>query len=888
MFKRKKLSTAIKIAAGLAVVAVPIQGAYAEDDMLEEIVVTGSRIARTNFDSAAQLVSMDRMQIDAQGSLGIADVLRQSPVNTFGSFSERSGNSWQSQSTLDLRGLGASRTLTMINGRRMVGSPNMGAQIINLNMIPMSAIDRIDILADGGSAVYGSDAVAGVVNMVMRKDFEGLEIGLRSGQRDKDDGTEEAVNILLGMNGDRGNITLAVEFNKRDAIFDKDREYTAPWIRETDGNAVTSTYIDTDGISFYGKSVELWDATTGFYDFQAAVGCPTTGGFKGVMDASAVIGGPADNTYTLCSFAYGEVSANKASLDRINMFVSGHYEISDSIEFFSDVLFSKVESFGRYAPPAAGWPNMPSDYVDVPWDIDALVADGTISADYELSGYYRWTNIGNRDNIIQDTQYDVVLGFRGDAGDNVSFEVYAQHSRYDAKENSYYYLSYTGLDYVLAEGIDPFSEEGAAMMRANPIQDNFTQMDKYYGQVQFGAGDWTGGGDTIVLLGAEYFEVDYNNQYDSQSEAGLIGGSAGTSSGGYRDMSALFGEMVVPVTDSIEVNAAFRYDDYSDFGTATSPSISARWQIMDNLSVRSRWSQGFKAPSLADLYGPSAFSAESVRDYTKCAASGTDPADCNTRQIDTWFSTNPKVGAETSDTFSMGANWEYIPGFSVDLAYWMIEISDVISTPSPQGILNAEFAGIVMALGSDVYVDRTTPVTKIYSTSTNAGELNVEGIDLQLTGVLDTGFGAFSFSGLFVHTLSYETSTYYSGPAQETAGFNLQPEWKMQGAFVWTYGNHQLDYVIDYIDGSAETDTITVSAGGAIKLVASSAELDSWTTMNLSYAYDFGDYGRIKIGARNLTNEDPVLDSTGKFGEGHPEMYDQTGRVVYGEYKIVF
>jgi iron complex outermembrane receptor protein len=224
MFKRKQISTAVKIAAGLAVVAVPVQGAFAADDVLEEIVVTGSRIARTNFDTAAQLVSMDRMSIDAQGTLGVADVLRQSPVNTFGSFSETSGSSWQSQATMDLRGLGPSRTLVMLNGRRVVGSPNMGASNINLNMIPMASVDRIDILADGGSAVYGSDAVAGVVNLVMRKDFEGLEFTVRSGDRSEDNGSEEGLAMLLGITSDRGSITVAAEYNKRDAIFDKDRE----------------------------------------------------------------------------------------------------------------------------------------------------------------------------------------------------------------------------------------------------------------------------------------------------------------------------------------------------------------------------------------------------------------------------------------------------------------------------------------------------------------------------------------------------------------------------------------------------------------------------------------------------------------------------------------
>ena len=863
--KKNLLSAAV-----LAAITVPVMPAFAQEDaqMVEEVVVTGSRIKRTNFDEAAQVVSMDRADIEALGNLMISDTLRSTPLNSLGSFNERSGSSAQSNATVDLRGLGSQRSLVMINGRRMPGSPNMGAASINLNMIPMAAVERIDILADGASAVYGSDAVAGVVNLVMRENFDGLEFSARRGDRSNDDGIEESFSFVTGISGDRGNITFAAEYNRRDPIFDGDRDYTAAWIRDN-GDGRLDAYLDTDGWSYYGKTIEIYDPTTKYYDIQAATSCGADSTF---METGAAAFGEANGT--LCTYPYANISANKAELNRVNTFLNGRYEISENVEFFANALFSKVDSFGRYAPPAAPWNNMPADYADVPFDVDALLADGSITDDYEINGYYRWTNIGPRDNYVTDTQYDLTLGFRGDLDNGMSYETYAQRGRYESKEFGKYYLSYPGLDLVMAEGIDPFSAEGAAAMRATTSQDNFTAMSKVYGHVQFSAGDWLGAGETLVLTGAEAYSIEYANQYDAASEAGLVGGSSGNSAGGDRDVAAVFAEAIVPVTQDIEVNAAVRYDSYSDFGSNVAPSLSATYNVTDSLTLRARAGKGFRAPALDELYGPSAFSAEDA----------TDPRTGLSRQWDTYYSTNEDLEAETSTSLSFGGNWEFVDGWTLDVGFWNVEVEDVIIQPSAQSIFYALASGVALDPANGIYTTGTGAQTEFFSQTTNAGVLDVTGVDIKVDGGFDTAIGMLSLGALVSHQISYETDAYYQGPIQDVSTFNLYPNLRGQFVFGWSMGMHAVDLTVDYVAAHDEFTDVTDDG----QLFKSGTDLEDWTTLNLAYRLDTESFGAIKVGARNLTNEDPVMDKDGKYARDHYDLYDATGRMVYAEYTMSF
>ena len=230
MKTRFNLTKTLAFSALVAVFFAPSTLIAADDDEadVEEVVVTGSRIKRDSINSAQVITTITAEDIEQSQALITADALRLSTYNTFGSSPPTAGNSAMSNTTISLRGLGGGRTLVLMDGRRLPGSPHLGgAGAANINMIPTVSVDRIEIQPDGASAIYGSDAIAGVVNVITKKGFDGMDIQVRSGDRSRDDGVENSISMLFGSTNERGYITVALEHDERDEIYLKDRWYTA-------------------------------------------------------------------------------------------------------------------------------------------------------------------------------------------------------------------------------------------------------------------------------------------------------------------------------------------------------------------------------------------------------------------------------------------------------------------------------------------------------------------------------------------------------------------------------------------------------------------------------------------------------------------------------------
>lgn len=842
-----------------------------ENAAVEEVVVTGSRIVRSdNFEEAGHVIAIDEIAIEAMAELNMADVLRSSPLNSHGSHNERAGSTAQSNATINLRGLGDWRTLVLVDGTRVPGSPNLAAQSVNINMLPNVAVRRIDVLADGASAVYGSDAMAGVVNFVLHRSFDGVEITARYGDRSRDDGGDQSIGLLAGVSNDKGNVVIALEYSHRDEIYDRDRSYTAPQILDNDGNGRPDIYIDTVGISFYGRSWELFDPVTGHYELRAAADCPTTDGFTGVMYTSAW-GLPDD---TVCSYAFSELSVNRAELEKVNGYLYADYELSDSAEMYVRGMFAKNQSFGRYAPPAAQWPNPPADHVHNPFDMDEMISQGLITDQAELWGYYRWTNVGPRDSNTVDFLYDVVAGVKGDFGDKASFDIYAQSARYDASDYGNYFLSFIGLDYVLENQIDPFSPLGTAAMRAQVTQNNFTTQDKLYAHMQIDAWDVFGAGDSIALFGVEHAKVDYENKLDPASEAGFVGGSSGISNGGYRDITSIFFEYVLPVTEDGELNLAGRYDDYSDFGGTFNPSVGYVHNLTDSLTLRARWGEGFVAPDMVSLYGPS--SVSNTVDY--------DPVIDAYWAFTVYDDFNPELQPETSSSVSAGLSWEYVEGHSVDLTYYQVEIENVIVWPDLNDVLYADFAGVTWD-ANGVRVERVGGlIESVYLHPVNANKQEASGLDLLLNSSFDTRFGFFDLRAFYSYQLSFKENAFFRGGYQDTRNFDGKPDTRAQASVSWNYGDHAVHVVGNYI-GRHAADQDFDSENGLI--VRSEEMYDDWISTNITYGYDAKSFGVIRVGANNVFDKDPVINPVWDQA-GPADLYDKIGRVIFVEYKKSF
>ena len=851
------LSTGLALVHGGAVVAEDSEDANA----MEEVVVTGSRIKRTVNTVSQETITITAEDMDIAGDISVADALRTSNLNSLGSYRESSGNSAQSNATIDLRGAGAGRTLTLVNGRRVTGSPSLGGGgTLNLNMVPFSAVDRIEVIADGASAVYGSDAVAGVINIILKKNYDGFRVKARYGDRDRDGGGEESFSILTGATSDRGSVTLAVEYDSRDEIYDADRVFTAARKNDLDGDGFITGYAETEGISFYGYSLINPTYTGAPFDandestwyVHPGANCTEGNGFQGPMKSDLVFG---PDTGFYCGYAYALVSANRASVHRLNTWVSAEYELTDNIDAHADIMISDLESFGRYAPPAAPGPTIPGD------------PRNSVGATF---GYFRWTDIGTRDNVVNDRLTDINIGLSGDISDTVSFETNVTFSEYHSSSYGRFYLSYAGLEYNISYEIDDF-DTFVANMKSTTIDDNRQTMIKYFGGLQWDLFEM-GGGTAAAYLAAEYFEIDYAALVDAQSEAGLIGGSAGNSAEGYRDVTAVSVEAVFPVTDWLEIDAAVRADSYSDFGDATSPRIGAAMRIpgYEQIALRASWGQGFRAPDMSDLYGLTSFSASSGKDQWGCEQVGQDP--CPTRQFDTYIGSNPDLEAEESETFSIGGDWDFMDNWMAGMTYWHLKLTNSIEYTSAQDQLNVDY----QSGGNNPAVQRDAngSVLEIAAGFQNGvTDFEKDGLDFFVKGSIETGFGNFLFALNASKYLSYDYElTYGTGELGDAAGTLGFPEWRSNGYVSWTMDSWNAALSVDYI--------------GESEAKIGDEAYDGWHTINASVGYDIGSYGSIELGASNITDEDPLLDAGGYMVDEY--QYPITGRVIYAEYTLEF
>ncbi|MBT1443175.1 TonB-dependent receptor [Shewanella sp. JM162201] len=870
MLKNSMLAKSVRFAlvAGAATTAFALPAVYAADeasadDKVERIEVTGSRIKRTDLEGASPVTVISAEDMKVEGNFTVADALRNSNLNSFGSFSERSGSSAQSQATIDLRGAGSSRTLVLIDGKRFPGSPTLGGASANLNALPMAAVERIEILTDGASSTYGSDAIAGVVNIIMKKNYQGIEFNAGAGSRERDGGlTSKEFSVVAGYQMDKGNITFAVDHQDRKGISDGDRDYTAAWMRDLNGDGEIQAYSETNGWSIYGATI----ASPDFSEAQASPLCDDLIAEYGNNVFAKV---KADDDWgagsTYCMYAFANVAYNKASVDRNTVYVDSNYEISEDVEWFGRVMFTQNNSFGRYAPPAAPWRKMAADNPHNPYG-------------EETTGYFRWVGIGTRDGNVDDYNQDYLTGLRGTIGawNDAQWEVYYHFNKADNKSIGEYYLSLSGLAYNEKNGIDLGSEEGIANMKATTLTQDSAIFHQWNAGIGFDAFELPGGA-VAHYFGMEYFEQDYASVYDAQSEAGLIGGSAGNSAGGDRQVWAAFYEAALPIVDSVELNLAARYDDYSDFGNNVAPKASVRWQALDNVVVRASYSEAFRAPALDQLYAATTFSAETGVDEPYCTSNASP---CTPKQYDTYIRANKDLGPESSDYLNFGIAWDIVENMAVKVDYFDLNIDDVISQRSITNVMKGIHSGsispsetfyVVRAPGEAGKLGKALEVGTGYG---NGDKMQIKGVDVAFNGNFETGIGEFGLNWTNSFVLDYIVEVEGGSAAEDTAGWNGQPDFKSVFTTSYTVGDHRIAWNMNYTSATED------DSSGELE------KMDSWLIHNLSYSYDMGSFGKVLLTVNNLTDEDPVLTSDGIYDNA--DLYNNYGREYRVNYTLKF
>ncbi|MBC8661850.1 TonB-dependent receptor [Vibrio parahaemolyticus] len=860
------LSVAISLALGTAAAVVPLT-AQAEEQQVEKLQkmkVTGSRLTRASMEGSTPVAVIGRAEIERAGDVSIADVLRKSSFNSFGSYSESSGSSWQSQATMSLRGLGSSRTLVLINGKRLPGSATMGGGAANINVIPSAIVERVEVMADGGSAVYGSDAVAGVVNIILKEEFDGINVSVGSGIPSQEGGDEGNVALVMGTSGEKGNIMFSFEHDSKDEIYQRDRDYLSST------NTGSANYFDMSGVSIFGRNVYHDGELKALKGYDTNASCDPSKGFVGLTNYPGL--------GDICGYDYTSEAAQTASLERNTVFMNGNIFLSDDTTFNAQMLLSRNESFGRFAPAAGSFDVDPN----TSGGADFFAENGLDTTKGPASVYYRFNNVGTRDTTVKDFQADFKAGLDGtlytDSFGEVIWEAGYHLNFSNSNEVGTGYVFGSAASNLVESGQfvnGEFSADATNQLSAGTSRESQMEMHQFSGGLQF---DLAEVGDITIPLyvGAEFTTYDYFDKYDPQSEAGNIIGSAGNSAGGDRETYAFYAESMIAFTDELEMNIAARYDHYSDFGDEISPKVSFRYQPLDNLMFRAGAGMGFRAPTLSDLYAADSYSSDFAKDYSYCSANGIAYADCPETQYDVTRTANEDLEAETSVSFNFGVSYSPIDDLDVTVDYYNISIDDMITLNTLQSMIDEERSSGVS--NPNIIRDANGRIIEATAGLQNLGTLDTSGIDLKVGYSYDFDFATVRYDFMGSYVLDYSTPEYVGGPVNNQVGRNGLPEYRFNtGVGLNFLEDHDIYLSADHIADQAQDVDDNYNKIGHIS---------SQTTWNIAYNYLAPWDAKFTAGVRNLTDEDPAFESDGVTYNS--DLYSIQGRVYFLKYSQNF
>ena len=893
MYTNNKLAKSIRLAlmfggASLALSGAAVAQEADEEQQAEEaqerIQVTGSRIKRTDMEGAVPVTVIDREAIDLSGDMSVSDIIRNTTFNSAGSFRPQSGSSAQGVAQVDLRGLGASRTLVLVDGRRLTMSPSTGSSQ-DLNSIPLGAVERIEILSDGASAIYGSDAIGGVINVITRKDYNGAQITLGAGEVSvpADGGEREQGSVLFGSSDAKTQLLGGVSWNTREIVFERDY----PWVQS--------------GSSIYGNNYQSY-AGGGIREVPG--GCNEENFFP------LQVGG-----LPRCQYNFNATNANEASSRNQSLFLKGRHQINNDWAFYANASIAETESFGRYAAAPdsnafyAGL-QTPGDSYNNPTNPDAWMYDarnpnavaydaGFVGPNAPVVFYHRFAAMGNRDSTVTNNNKDLLLGFEGTVGDlDVDFGYRRVRNTTNDIGNGYLaattawsnvnnfnpgYCSDGSFDptscrfgYDIQNPSDnPQSVLSAGVVTISRI--SVFDIDEYFANTSFDVME-TEAGMIQAFVGFEHRQERYSDKYDSQSEAGLVGGSAGNSAGGGRRVNSAFFEVLVPVTYDFELNFAGRFDKYSDFGSNFSPKASFKWAISEDVIWRGSWGQGFRAPSLDILTQLTSFSADSVTDPVTCLAlSGSATQPC---QVNAYYIANPDLSAENSRQISTGIAVNVTDDINLSVDYYDITISDRIRSFGSQTLIDRTNAGDAIPPGLGVTRDAAGIITRIDAGFGNEGTVSTSGIDFNMRVNWDFGSaGSLAQNFQVSHMLDYSTD----GGRSIVRDPGL-PRHRAVWSNTYSLNDFTFAYNLNHIGN--QYNSVVASATGADG-VARSGNIGSWTTHDVQVSYDTQWDNRFTLGIQNAFEKLPQLRAYGGRDYNY-NLYNGWGRVTYVRFQQNF
>jgi len=873
--QRKQLVLAVQAALGLGVAfTLAASGsafAQSQPQKIEKIEVTGSNIKRVDTETVAPVEIISRDQIERTGLATVAEVLRNIPANSGGSFGESFTNSFAPGAAgISLRGLGQKATLVLINGRRTAGygfAQNLQDTFVDLNSIPSSAVERIEVLKDGASAVYGSDAIAGVVNVILRRDYVGAQVGGGIGNSEgKNDYRFNVVGGMGDLGKDRFNVFGSLDFYKRDLMLLSDTEYGKS--RDMRSHAGGRNYQSLTGGGTWRALTSTGGLSSNFRANSDCDGMVLTGAQAVQMGLiAAPLGNAAWNnaTNTFCAKDFNGQFTALPRTERIGFLGRATYNFSSTMTGYAELGLSENKTFQTFQSPFfAGTTGLSQTAAGLrPFTYNITFAPG--AAGNPFSGNARYVGVlndmGTRDTDITSDTARILAGLNYSFG-TWDFDSGIGYAKNDVESKYTNRLSIAGVSSLFgvttspqppvpvssgsAYNLDHWTTNSAAardQMRADFPRKSTSEMSFLDTKANTELGK-LGGGPIGLALGVELRNEKLNDRPADIARAGGILGQGITATDGKRDSYAAYGELSLPVTSMIEGQLAARYDHYSDYGSSTTPKIGVKFKPTGSLLLRANWGKGFRAPTLPEI-------SPSVATFF---TSVTDPTTNQVTQISGVFAGNPNLEPEKSESSTFGVVFEPTKEFNVGVNAYAIKWKNIVAAPSFQSIVNAG--------GPNVIRDPSTnAIVTVLSGYTNLNETKTQGIDFDAKYSMNTGFGKFTARTSVVYIDSYKEN------GVETVGTNggtntmprvrgnLALDWEKQPFTATLSMNYVHGYYQQLLPGSYFTEQDPQFQNGVY-----GERIPAYKTYNIYGAYQFNKNLKVTASVLNFTNEMPPFD----------------------------
>jgi outer membrane receptor protein involved in Fe transport len=852
MLKRTKVCAAVLAAMGGGLLLSSAAFGQTDDTTTgadkdkQTVTVTGSRLRRVDAEGAAPIQTIDHEQITKSGVATIGDLLQNLPSISGAATNPQVNNGGgDGGSTVSLRGLGSERTLVLLDGRRLGPS-------FDVNSIPLNLIDRVDVLKQGAGATYGSDAIGGVVNIITRKDFNGLDVAYQYGQSTKKDAKTNDVEVTFGTANDKGHALIGLNYNKQTAVSAGNRNFSKHalyWY--TYNGTVHTTQL---GSSTGPQGRITLPQTTVLPNGQTAKEQYGCSGSSAVLSRNLGAAGTSLGDYhcytSADAFDYAPYNLVLTPQERTSLFLDGAYNINDSLEVYSSVLHNYTTSGFQIAPlPSTSYGDGFTTSADNPFGI-AFGPDGAPGTRFQV----RTVGLGNRQSNTSTTLDQVTGGVRGSIGKtswNWDLAVTYQRILTDTSVSGYIQvgllqnaLTTNQFDIFNITPDNPTGQASLAALKAisSGYQDSFLTKDQ---TVELSAnGDlftWSQG-TAQAAFGGDYRKQYLNDVVDDLTIAqpptyvtcGLAGETCSGNSSGSDSVKELYGEVLVPLlknypgVKALNLTVGSRYSSYQSFGGTTNSSLKLEYRPVSDLMLRGTWSQVFRAPTISDRFGaPSATAALFADPCGRLTGSepnyslvcqyitpGTGYQQANS-QISGVIQSNPDLSPEKGKVFTLGfvydPNW--IKGLSVSADYWHYRLNNAITSLEPNVIANSclttgstKFCNLIHrdpGTGQIDYIDLPT---------SNAGYFQTDGIDLSTKYQLPvTRFGRFQVNADATYTKSFKYDL-GDGVTHEAVG-TLDPTYgnfsrtRLTGQLQWALNGFGAQWTTRYISGAVVSNS---------------------------------------------------------------------------------